>query len=332
MKYRSFGESGPSMSNIALGCWALTGDQTWGHQDEGQSLQTVAAARDCGITLYDTAPGYGNGASEELLGRALRGWRDQVLVATKVSPKALAPEDLRSSCEESLKRLRTDYIDLLQIHWPNHGIPMADSIGALEKLRQEGKIRKYGVCNFGLRDLGDFLTAGGRCQTNQVAYSLLARAVEYAIQPKCVEEKIGILCYSPLAQGLLTGKFSHPDEVPEGRARTRHFSRSRPHTRHGEEGCETETFAAIEGIRKISAGIGETMEAVSLAWLLEQPGVNSVIAGARSADQIRRNATASDLTLDPATLGALNRTTDTVKERLGDNPDLWVSGSSSRMR
>jgi aryl-alcohol dehydrogenase-like predicted oxidoreductase len=332
MKYHSFSETGPMMSTIALGCWPLIGDQNWGHQDEGQSLETIAAARDCGITLFDTAPGYGNGASEELLGRALRGWRDQALVATKAPPKALSPGALQSSCDASLQRLQTDYIDLYQFHWPNHDVPMAESIGALEKLRNEGKIRQYGVCNFGLRDLGDFLAAGGRCLTNQLAYSLLARAIEYAVQPKCVEEKIGILCYSPLAQGLLTGKFRHPDDVPDGRARTRHFSRNRPQVRHGEEGCETETFAAIESIRTIAAGIGESMEAVSLAWLLEQPGISSVIAGARTADQIRKNAAAADLSLDPATVEALNQSTESVKKRLGDNPDLWQAALASRMR
>ncbi len=215
------------------------------------------------------------------------------------------------------------------MHGQSFGIEQADlgdTIAALEGLRDQGKIRCWGVSNFGLGNLRA-IEANGNCATNQVAYSLLARAVEYEIAPHCVEAGIGILCYSPLAQGLLTGKFRHPDEVPEGRARTRHFSKKRSGVRHGEDGCEAETFAAIEQIRGIADGLGVCMDQLSLARLLHQPGVTSILAGARTAQQAQSNAAAVSVRITPETLAALNMATATVKEHLGRNPDLWSSKS-----
>jgi len=186
------------------------------------------------------------------------GRRDRAVIATKVSPDHLAPEDLRASCEASLRRLRTDVIDLYQIHWPSRQVPLADTVGALQRLQEEGKIRAFGVSNFGVGDLGDLL-ALGPCTSNQLPYSLLWRAIEYGIQTVCVEHGISILTYSPMEQGLLTGKFGSADEVPDGRARTRFFSGDRPLARHGEAGHEQETFAAIHRIRAIADGAGLPM-------------------------------------------------------------------------
>jgi aryl-alcohol dehydrogenase-like predicted oxidoreductase len=200
---------------------------------------------------------------------------------------------------------------------------------ALEKLRGQGKVRAIGVCNCGVQDLSHLLTIGW-AETNQLPYSLLWRAIEYQIRQQCVDEGVGILCYSPLAQGLLTGKFSSPDEVPEGRARTRHFSKDRPQTRHGEAGCEPEVFTAIEQIRHICDEIGQPMATVALAWLLHQPGVTSVIAGARRPDQIRQTAQAADLELSPETIAALAEATEGVKQKMGPNLDLWQSESRLR--
>lgn len=331
MDYGFLGETGIRVSRVGLGCWSLVGDLTWGAQEETDSLAAIGAARDCGINFFDTAPGYGNGSSESLLGKALRGWRDEAVLATKVSGRDLSAADLVRSCEESLGRLQTDRIDLYQIHWPNPKIPLAETVEALEWLREQGKIRSYGVCNFGRRDMADFL-ARGRFVSNQLVYSLLARPIEYEIQPRCVEEGMGILCYSPLAQGLLTGKFRCADEVPEGRARTRHFSSERPHVRHGEAGCEAETFEAIGKIGAICEDLGESMEHVALAWLLHRSGVTSVLAGGRRADQVRSNAAAAGLKLDAAVVDELARVTEGVKLHLGADPDLWTSAAATRIR
>lgn len=312
-----------------MGCWAFAGGSTWGPQDEAESIATVHAALDAGVNLFDTAEGYGGGDSELVLGRALVGRRHEAVIATKVSRSHLSGDEIQKACERSLRRLQTDYIDLYQIHWPSRTTPLAETLEAVERLHEQGKVRAIGVCNFGVGDLSDLLSSG-RIGTNQLPYSLLWRAIEYQIRQKCVDEDIGILCYSPLAQGLLTGKYSSPDEVPDGRARIRLFSGDRPQARHGEAGCETEVFAAIESIRRVCARIGEPMAKVALAWLLSQPGVASVIAGARSPDQIQQTAQAADLDLSPEIVGELTEATEQIKRLLGPNPDMWQSESRFR--
>jgi myo-inositol catabolism protein IolS len=329
MRYHKLGKTDLSVSLLAMGCWALAGDATWGPQDEAASIATVHAALDAGVNLFDTAEGYGGGDSESILGQALAGRRHQAVIATKVSRSNLSYQEVQQACENSLRRLRTDYIDLYQIHWPSRSVPLAETMGALERLREKGKVRAIGVCNFGVRDLSDLLRIGW-AETDQLPYSLLWRAIENEIRPKCVEEKIGILCYSPLVQGLLTGKFSSADEVPDGRARSRLFSGDRPEARHGEAGCEAQTFAAIEQIGRICDEVGQPMARVALAWLLAQPGVTSAIAGARRPDQIQETARAADLELSAGTLDALTGVTEEVKRCIGDNPDMWQSQSRFR--
>jgi len=331
MEYRELGKSEIKVSTVAMGCWAIVGDATWGPQDERAAIAAIHAALDEGINLFDTAESYGDGYSEELLGRALQGRRDRAVIASKVSSEHLSRAALLAACEGSLRRLRTNYIDLYQVHWPSRTVPLAETMAAMAELRQQGKIRAIGVCNFASLDMDDLLALGG-CATNQLPYSLLARAIEYEVQPKCVAHGIGILPYSPLAQGLLTGKFASADEVPDGRARTRHFAGTRPQTRHGEAGCEAETFAAIARVREIAAGMAQPMASVSLAWLLHQPAVVSVLAGARSPEQIRQNARAAEIKLSPHVVQALSAATEEVKRCLGTNLDLWQPASQSRMR
>ncbi|MFW6060296.1 MAG: aldo/keto reductase [Phycisphaeraceae bacterium] len=330
MQYRTLGRTDIEVSTVAMGCWAIVGDGTWGPQDEQDAIDAIRAALDAGITFFDTAEAYGDGDSEKLLARGLADQRDRAVIASKVSPSNLNAADLRRACERSLKHLGTDYIDLYQVHWPNWDVPIDETFGALEKLRDQGKIRAIGVSNFGPKDLSEAINQA-RIESNQVAYNLLLRGVEHGIQPMCAEHGIAILPYSPLAQGLLTGKFRTADEVPEGRARTRHFAADRPQARHGEPGCERETFAAIDGIRAVSARIGQPMGRVALAWLLHQPAVASVLAGARNPAQARENAQAADVTLSDEVLRELDELTQPVKRHLGANPDPWQP-AETRMR
>jgi myo-inositol catabolism protein IolS len=329
MRTCKLGKTDLSVSVIAMGCWALAGDATWGPQEEAESVATVHAALDAGVNFFDTAEGYGGGDSEAVLGRALEGRRHKAVIATKVSRANLSASEVQQACENSLRRLRTDYIDLYQIHWPSRTVPLAETVEALDRLREQGKVRTIGVCNFGVQDLSQVLELAW-VETNQLPYSLLWRAIEYEIKERCVGEGIGILCYSPLAQGLLTGKFSSPDEVPEGRARIRLFSTDRPQARHGDPGCEEEVFAALEQIQAICDEIGQPMANVALAWLLQQPGVTSVIAGARRPAQIRQTAQAVDLALSPEIAGQLVQATEKVKRAIGPNPDMWQSTSRFR--
>jgi aryl-alcohol dehydrogenase-like predicted oxidoreductase len=329
MQTRRLGESDLEVSAVALGCWALVGGFNWGPQDRQESRATLRAAHELGVTLFDTAEAYGDGESERLIGEALGNVRDEILLASKVSPSHFAAPDLTAACEESLRNLGTDRLDLYQLHWPTAEVPPAETVGALERLREAGKIRHWGVSNYGPRNL-DGLLPHGRPVSNQVAYNLLFRAVEHAILPRCREEGIGVLCYSPIMQGLLAGKFADADAVPDDRARTRHFAGSRPQARHGEAGAEAETFAAVARVRQLADEAGVPMADLALAWLLAREGVSSVIAGARRPEQVEMNARAAALELPADLLARLDEATRPLKEALGPNPDMWQGESRIR--
>ncbi|HEU4578627.1 MAG TPA: aldo/keto reductase [Polyangiaceae bacterium] len=331
MRYTVLPGTDLRVSVIAMGCWALAGDSTWGEQSEADSVAATRAALDAGINFFDTAPGYGDGLSERRLGKGLQGLRERAVVATKLGPDAMRPEALVASLERSLRNLGMDHVDLLQIHWPSREVPFAETWGALERLREQGKTRALGVSNFGARDLAE-LTRSGVPVTNQLPYSLLSRAIEYELVPACAQQGIGILCYSPLLWGLLAGTYRSADEVPAGRARSRHFAPTRAQTRHTEAGCERETFEALARIQAVAERLAVPMSELAVAWLLHQPGVTGVLAGIRRPDQAQANARAAELRLDAATLVELDAATDAVKRALGSNPDLWQSGSASRYR
>ena len=331
MKYHLFPETDLSVSQLCFWCWGIISDLHWGRREEDVSVQAILAAVDAGINFFDTAPMYGDGASEDLLGKVLaeNGLREKVVIASKIRPDKMKPVDVKTECEESLARLRTDYLDLYQTHWTSPDVPIADSWGALCELQQEGKVRHIGVCNAGVIDLGDVLSVQ-KPLTNQLPYNLLSRMIEFEIQPRCVEQQIGILVYSPLMHGMLADKYKTAAEVPDGRARSRHFSTDRPNARHGEPGCEAETFAAIDRIREIAAAADRSMAEISLAWTIAQPGVVSVIAGARDADQVRQNVGFLEHSISDATNAELISATNDLKEKLGGNPDLWDGGENSR--
>ena len=327
MEYRKLGQTDIDVSVIALGCWPFGGGRTWGEQDDRDSIATVHAALDAGVTLFDTAAAYER--SESVLGRALEGRRQEAVIATKVGPRQFAAGEVEQACEESLKQLNTDTIDLYQLHWPSRDVPLEETVAALQRLVQQGKVRAIGVCNFGGGDLSDML-ALGTCETDQLSYSLVWRAIEHEIRPVCVEKGVGIICYSPLFQGLLTGRFASADEVPEGRSRSRLYSSSRPGSGHSDPGCEAEAFATVDQVRRIAEGLGEPMAAVALAWVRQQPGVTSLLVGSRTPEELQQNVRSVDLTLSDETVRELTEASEETKEKLGTNPDMWMS--KSRMR
>ena len=329
MEYRKLGKTDIDVSVMALGCWPFAGGPVWGDQDDADSIGAVHAALDAGINFFDTAEGYGAGRSERVLGQGLAGRRQQAVIATKVSAAHLAPDDLIAACEQSLQNLQTDYIDLYQIHWPNWEIPLADTVGALGRLKEQGKIRAIGVSNFAVRDLSDML-ALGECETDQLPFSLLWRVIEREVQPLCVANSVGLICYSPLAQGLLTGRYASADDVPAGLARTRWYASSRPMAKHSDPGCEAEVFAALAEIGRIADQLDQPMAAVALTWVRQQPGVTSLLVGARKAEEVSWNLPSLALTLPEDVVAELSRVTEPVKEKLGNNPDKWMS--VSRMR
>jgi len=322
------------VSVIAMGCWALAGDNVWGEQPQDLTDSAVAAALDLGINFFDTAEMYGYGAADAALGHALRGRRDRAVIASKIRPQDMARQSVIEACERTLQRLQTDHLDLYQIHWPSREVRLEETWDAMQSLKQQGKVRALGVCNFGPADLAalDAVAAPGEVATDQVAYSLLSRMIEHEILPAAQQRGLGVLAYSPIMQGLLADKYMDADEVPAPRARTRHFSTDRPLARHGEGGCEAETFAAISAIRDIARKLDRPMSDLALAWLLHQPAVTSVLVGIRTPEQARRNAAPLDLALDADTLARLDEATRPVKDALGPNADMWQPADQSRIR
>jgi len=323
VEYRRLGKSDLNVSVIALGCWPFAGGSYWGDQPESDSIATVHAALDAGINFFDTAEGYENGESERVLGKALVDRRSEAIIATKVSGKNLRPDDVITACERSLRHLQMDYVDLYQIHWPNHDIPLADTIGALKRLKEQGKIRWIGVSNFAVGDLTDMLAAS-ECVSDQLPFSLLWRVIEREIQPLCVKNDVGIICYSPLAQGLLTGRYKNADDVPEGLTQSRWYAGTRPLAQHGEPGVETEVFEAIKALSEIAAELNLPVATVALAWVKAQAGVTSFLVGARKPEELGWNLPVIDVTLPEDVLKRLAAVTDPIKAKLGTNPDMWL--------
>jgi myo-inositol catabolism protein IolS len=321
LRYTQLGRTDIQVSVVCCGTMAMSSDGTFGAQDDAESVRTVHAALDAGISFFDTAESYGDGHAEEVLGRALEGLRGRAIIATKVSEVHLRRADLLRACEASLRRLRTDCVDVYQVHWPNRSVPFGEVVAALEGLKATGKVRAWGVSNFGKADL-DAALAAGRPEVNQLPYSLLWRAIERDILPLCVRHSMSVLCYSPLAQGLLTGKFRGPEDVPPQRKRARYCK----------EPAVGHAFALLDEVRALSTELERPMADVALAWLLAQQGVASVVAGMRTPEQARENARAGDLELPADAVARLTAASTPLHEILGANPDMWREGADSRYR
>ncbi len=318
-----------AVSRLSLGTWAFGSDPMWGAQDDRESADVVAAALDAGIDFIDTAAGYADGRSEEVLGRALAGRRDRAAIATKVYG-TLAGAPLVEACEASLRRLGTDRVEAYYLHWPNHDIPIAESLEGLVKLKAAGKIRSAGVCNFGPVDLADLRAAkdAGVVVLHQLPYSLFWRAIEYDILPATSAMGLDVVAYSVLAQGLLTGRYGSSSEVP----RSLHATRFYGDGPHGDTGAEAEIFAALPGLRALAAEAGVSLPDLAIRWALARPGVSVVLTGARTVAEIEANARALEVKVDPAVLAAATALSEPVKARLGSNPDMWMAGEKSRFR
>ena len=324
MKYTRCGDI--DIPVMSMGCWGIGGGFMWGDQDKGVAIKTIHAALDAGVTLFDTAEGYNDGVSESTLGEALSGRRSEALIATKVSPSHFGPGEIIAACESSLARLQTDYIDLYQLHWPSDA-PVEQIDEQITALLESGKIRNFGVCNFGVKNLNELLKKR-TCVTNQLAYSLVWRAIEYEVLPLCRDNGIGVLTYSTLLHGLLSGRYRSADEVPVDRARTRHFSGEREKARHGEEGCEKLLFSTLDEIRKI-AGDEYSMKDLALLWATAKPGVTSVIFGARTPEHVAENVALAESTLPQELIAALDEATEALKKYFGTNIDMWQSPGRS---
>lgn len=321
MQKRPLGRSGLDVTALTMGCWQA-GKSGWKNIEDDESIAAMRAAFDAGINFFDTAEGYGEGYSEKILAQALEGKRDQILLATKVGPSNFSAENIAKSCETSLRNLQTDVIDLYQLHWPTGSwgvdvVPFEETMSAMVKLKQAGKIRAIGVSNFNAAQIGEALQFGV-IDSLQPPYSLLWRAYEKnGTLQKCIEENIGVICYSPLAQGLLTGKFTEENRPGEG------------DNRAGNALFKGETYenalAAVEQLKPMAQHYDVSTGELALAWLLAQPGVTSVITGARNAKQVQGNIGAASLQLaaeDVARIDAIGRTVTDAMD--ANQTNMWA--------
>lgn len=344
MRFRTLGNSGLKVSVLSFGAWQLGDPGYWGPLTMSQATDTVRAAVDHGINLFDTAEVYGAGESDRVLGQALGADRKRVFIATKILPQNCTAERLRAACEANLKRLNTDYIDLFQIHWPFRQRPVRDTQGkplavepnvieaceVLRALQGEGKIRHIGLSNFGREDMKDWFFQG-TAESNQIGYNIVSRAVEYDVVPASRSNQLGILAYMPLLQGLLAVQWEKVEEIPIARRRTRHFAGHRDGVRHGGSGHEGMLMETVQSLREFSAAIGVPMATMCLCWVLAQPGITSAIIGARKPDQLVRNLRAASLDLGPAGIARLNEISGPLKLAMGRNADLWQDAGTSRI-
>ncbi len=317
MELRPLGTSEVLISPIIMGTWQ-TGKAMWTDIDDNQSLKAIRAAFDAGVTTFDTAEVYGNGHSERILGKALEGFRHETVVATKVFSNHLKHDQVISACERSLKNLKTDYIDLYQIHWPpgsfgHAAVPMHEIFQALKKLQTQGKIRTIGVSNFDRSQMEE-AAQFGEIVSLQPPYSLFWRHVEAEASPYCQENKMSILAYSPMAQGLLTGKFGSDHQFKKGDHRSSNRLFQAEHYDRVQK--------ALAKLKPIAEENDATLGQLALAWVIAQPNANA-IAGARSPEQATQNAAAAQIKLSSGDLAAMDEIGRSVTDHLDDDPVLW---------
>ncbi len=304
MKTRQLGKDGPQLTIIGLGTWAIGGpwDWGWGPQKDEDSIAAIRESLEQGINWIDTAPVYGLGHAEEVVARALEGYkREEVFIATKCGlvwddrgrvDRNLHPESIRREIEASLKRLKTDYVDLYQHHWPDQKTPVEESWAVMVRLQEEGKVRYIGVCNYDVPLLKRCSTIAP-VQSLQPPYSMVKRDIEKEILPYCHEHQIGVVAYSPLQTGLLTGKVSKERLAPDDWRHKSEFFKEPKYSR---------VQKLVEQLRPIAERKNITLAQLAIAWVVSQTGVTSAIVGARNAQQARENAAAAEVELTPADL------------------------------
>ena len=295
LKTRPLGKSGIEVTEIGMGLWAAGGDQ-WGPTDDRTVLDAIIAALDAGVNFFDTADVYGSGHSEELLGQAMRGRRDRFVVATKIGWRDFdgargqtaydTVEKLITGVEGNLRRLQTDYVDLIQSHINYRDPTMEVFLEGFQRLQEQGKIRAYGVSTSDFEYLKQF-NQDGHCATLQIDYSLLNRTPEQEIFPYCQEQNIGVIVRGALAMGILTGKFTSETQFAPGDFRQQWQDDPAQHATFLDD------LQKVERLRELAGG--RSLAQFAVQFVLSHPAVSTVIPGAKSPEQIRETAAAGQL-------------------------------------
>lgn len=300
MEYRKLGSTEFEVSVVAMGCWALGNDpKFWGPVDDNESVAAIQKGLDLGVNLIDTAAAYGCGHSEQIVGKAIARRRDQIVLATKCGivwdeaggekRRCLQPESVRAECEASLRRLRVETIDLYQLHWSDPETPIAKTMEAMVRLREQGKIRAIGVSNFSCEQISE-ARQHGPVECLQPPLSMLETQATEELLPYCQEYGIGVIAWGPMAHGLLTGKFDASSTFSGFRA---------DHALFRGEGFKR-SLATVDRLRGVADRLGCTLAQLALRWVIQQPGVTAAIAGAKKASQVKENADAGDVVIPPA--------------------------------
>jgi aryl-alcohol dehydrogenase-like predicted oxidoreductase len=301
MTTRELGKNGPQLSEIGFGAWAVGGawEYGWGPTDDSESVRAIHKALDLGINWIDTAAVYGLGHSEEIVARAVKGRRNQVFIATKCAQvwdkkkrvrTHLGHQSIRREIGDSLRRLQTDYIDLYQFHWPDPRTPVEESWQEMVRLREEGKVRCIGVCNFGV-DLLKRCENIAHVQSLQPIYNMLEREVEQDILPYCASHGIGVVAYSPMQSGLLSGSFDITNLAPDDWRIT--------HSEKFREPKYSRGLHLVEKLRPVAQKYKRTVGQLAVAWVLMNETVTSAIVGARKVHHVEANAAASGWAISP---------------------------------
>ena len=322
MELKQLGNSSVKVTPLAFGAWAV-GGWMWGGAEEKESLRAIRASYENGMTTIDTAPVYGFGKSEELVARAMEGIaRNKYQILTKFGMnwqsgqgeyffdttdndgrtvkmyKYAGREKVRQECEESLRRLKTDYIDLLQIHWPDSTTPISETMEEVARLMKEGKVRAAGVCNYSAQQVEEALKTV-QIVSNQVPYSMVNREIEKEIMPQAVKKGLAILPYSPLQRGLLTGKITRDYKFNEGD--------TRPGTKYYKPENLDRINAMLKRLKPVADKHGVTLSQLVINWTTNQPAMGCVLVGARNEQQVIDNARSLSFTISEQEMKQINQ-------------------------
>ncbi len=309
IEYTTLGRTALTVSRLCLGTWQAAG---WSKSNDDTFVEILRHGMERGLNFIDTAPAYGDGHAERLVGRAIKGRRETVILATKFHHTTSRPDQIEIALQQSLKNLGTDYLDLYQQHWPPRNPPLEETLTALERLKERGIIRAIGVSNWMEPEWSE-IHDPSRVDTLQPCFSLLWRSIEPQVLPLMRRHGIGVIAYSPLAQGILAGTIA-PGAVPsDWRAKNRLLTPERFHL----------VTPVLDEVASIAQELGRTPAAVALRWVLDTPGITAAIVGATSTEQLDRNLTAFGWSLPADRRARLDALSAPLSAELAPHDTLW---------